>query len=238
MPPGQVITRLLVAPNKNMNVINTIVISCCFSSIACTKLLATLPLITNPGSGNLITESGGYLVGAAFDVGAFPLQVSALGLFDAGAPGFAQVHSVGLWTEGGTLLARVDIPPEPIGLTGDEYVYHALDKFILLQAGRRFIIGTHYPDPIIDSFFDSRTHRETWSPYATYYNTRYAPAEEFGLPWINGGGFFYVGPNAQFTVIPEPANVALFLSALVFMAACLFRLRSDRRTCRTTRCTQ
>src|SRR5437867_3771520 len=103
------------------------------------------PLITSPGTGPLHTLANGATVGALFQVGAEPLQVTSLGLFDDGSPGLAQSHSVGLWTATGTLLARVDFSPGLSGFSANGFLYQTLPGPVILQPSVRYLMGADYP---------------------------------------------------------------------------------------------
>lgn len=193
-------------------------------------------LITDPGIGNFSSSSGGYMAGASFDVGSFPLEITALGLFDSGEPGFIQSHEIGIWNASSwQLLAQVNLSSGLSGVSENGFRYQSLDDYVMLDSGTRYIIAAFYPDPALDQFqSNSSLTPETWSPHVTPYNLRYAFTEAFSFPSLQAGGMSYVGPNAQFTVIPEPAASPALIAGgtlIVLLWQAQRRARARRYNC-------
>jgi hypothetical protein len=185
-----------------------------------------LPLITSPGTGDLFGSEPSVTLGNQFQVGPNPLTVTALGLFDSGAPGLDQSHSVGLWTAGGTLLAEVDFSPGLSGFSLNGFLYQNLASSIVLQPGTQYIMGASYQVGTTDLHYANDTIQyETWSSAVTFIRGRYtANGAGFTFPNLNVGGLSYVGANLEYTV-PEPGAVVLFLN---FAAGCML-WRTGRR---------
>lgn len=182
------------------------------------------PIVTVTGASNAGTfGSVGvptfYTVGYQFA----PLQdisVSRLGIWaDGNALGNA--HEVGLWTDGGILLASVSIPSGGGVLSGGFVYLDIAPK--TLAAGSNYRIGATYASddsmdrnvydllPIDDFSFDSAIQLNI---AASTYNT-IAPSLDFpsSLGWFNIGfpaeQGLSLGPNLEFAAVPEPATLAL-----------------------------
>jgi hypothetical protein len=171
------------------------------------------PLITSPGTGDLFGSEPSVTLGNQFQVGSTPLTVTALGLFDSGAPGLDQGHSVGLWTASGTLLAEVDFSPGLSGFSVGNFLYKNLASSIELQPGTQYILAASYQAGTTDLLYVNDTIQyETWSSAVTFIRGRYtANGAGFAFPNLNVGGLSYVGANLEYAV-PEPGAVVLFLN--------------------------
>jgi len=173
------------------------------------------PLITSPGTGDLFSGDS-VTVGNLFQVGANPLTVTSLGLFDSGTPGFSQSHSVGLWTTGRALLAEADFSPGLNGFSENGFQYLNLVSPVVLQSGVDYILGASYPSGTSDLCYANDTlHYETWSPAVTYLNSRYtADGAGFIFPPYTVGGLSYVGANLEYS-IPEPKTLIVLLCSIM-----------------------
>ena len=175
-----------------------------------------MPLITSPGTGDLFSGDS-VTVGNLFQVGAMPLTVTALGLFDSGTPGFSQSHSVGLWTTGGTLLAEVNFSPGLNGFSENGFQYLNLANPVVLQSGVDYILGASYPSGTSDLCYANDTLQyETWSSAVTYINSRYtANGAGFIFPPDTIGGLSYVGANLEYSIPDESTTLILLLCSVV-----------------------
>src|ERR1700736_2341142 len=63
-------------------------------------------ILNNSGTGVVQTTSANVTIGYDFTVGSSPIQLTTLGLWDAGQDGFTDPHFVGLWDNSGNLLAK------------------------------------------------------------------------------------------------------------------------------------
>ncbi len=174
------------------------------------------PLITSTGTGDLFNASDSVTLGNLFRVGANPLTVTSLGLYDSGSPGLDQAHSVGLWTTGGTLLAQVDFSVGLSGFSVNGFLYQSLVAPVVLQPGTQYIMAASYPGGTSDSLYvNDSIQYETWSSAVTFLNGRYtANGAGFVFPNLTVGGLSYVGANALY-VVPEPDVVNLLLYSAV-----------------------
>jgi hypothetical protein len=177
------------------------------------------PLIVTPGTGDLFYGTDpSVTLGNLFKVGANSINITSLGLFDAGAPGLNQSHSVGLWATSGALLARVDFSPGLNGFENNGFIYQNLATQVVLQPGASYILGAYYPTGSTDGLYVNDTGcYETWASSVTFNGLgRYTPiGAGFTFPNLTVGGLSYVGPNALY-IIPEPASLLLLgLGALI-----------------------
>jgi hypothetical protein len=169
------------------------------------------PLIITPGTGYVFYPGNSVTLGNLFKVGANSITITSLGLFDDGAPGLNQSHSVGLWTTSGTLLARSDFSPGLDGFTDNGFIYQNLANQVVLQPGISYILGASYQSGSTDGLHVNDTiEYETWSSTVTFNGSgRYTPdGSGFIFPYLQVGGLSYVGPNALYAV-PEPATLLL-----------------------------
>jgi hypothetical protein len=173
------------------------------------------PLITSPGTGDLFSGNS-VTVGNLFQVNANPLTVTSLGLFDSDSPGFSDSHSVGLWTAGGTLLAKATFSPGLNGFSQNGFQYLNLASPVVLQSGADYILGASYPTGTGDlCYANDSLNYETWSPAVTYIDSRYtADGAGFIFPPYTVSGLSYVGANLVYAV-PEPKTPFLLLSSFL-----------------------
>jgi hypothetical protein len=158
--------------------------------------------------------------GYSFDVSQ-PVRMEALGLLDIGADGLAEPHEVGLWDMNGNLLASTIINNQstPHGSAGDhEWLFSAIAPVDLMPG--TYKLGAFYRSQA-DAFLASKDPANTQlllAPEVTYGEPLVTTGgiEAFSEPVTPAGfapGFF--GPNAIFTVLPEPTSLsALLLAAL------------------------
>lgn len=189
------------------------------SGAAGATALVTVADASNAGVFGSVGVPTYYTVGYQFT----PLQdisVSRLGIWADGSA-LGNAHDVGLWTDGGVLLASVSIPSGGGVLSGG-FVY--LDATpTALAAGSNYRIGATYVSNdltdrnvydllSIDAFsFDSAIQLNIAA--ATYNTTSPVLDFPYDLGWFNIGfpaeQGFSLGPNFEFSVVPEPATLAL-----------------------------
>ena len=170
--------------------------------------------LLSPTRGDLAGTSVEATFGWSFTVGAASLQVTGLGIWDDGNNGLIGAHPVGLWNSSGTLLAMTIVPAgTEASLLGD-YRFVSLLNPVLLSVGETYIIGAAYDnDDVLDHPL------ATWpevSPHVTVLQARYVLETPFGLP-VDPASFFpaaYVGPNFEFTAVPEPSSWSLAVLGL------------------------
>jgi len=167
-----------------------------------------------------------YTVGYTFQVGPNSLSVYALG--NSGDISYNPC-AIGLWDYSGTLLAQTTVP---YNLTPQSFIWNTLSSPITLQSGQSYTlgsVGTYYnsQNPHVGIATDLSPYVSiigggTWD--ARYGGTAYQLNDPVGaLPYNKTGeGYVVLGPNMQFTaipnatpaptpdVIPEPSTYALF----------------------------
>lgn len=152
------------------------------------------------------------------------VDVTALGYFDHDMAGLNSSHTVGLWTDTGTLLGSAVIPAGMGGTAIGNFWYTALGGPISLTAGDTYVIGgTSGLDPYatnVSNFtsdpnitFGSMRYETTGGPLA--FPTNNAP---FYDPAIFGPNFLLKTPGAG---VPEPGPAVTLagagVAALVFI---------------------
>lgn len=164
-----------------------------------------------------------------------PIYVTALGIFDGGADGLADPHTVGLWTASANLLASLTIS-EGTGTTKDgNFRYVELAAPVLLTAGQQYVIGALYlgiqgggtldPDPADrDGFISIGPNPvRTFAPEIEFGDPRISSQQTSGLLFptvqslsgfdaILGPGFLFEAAQQQ---VPEPPTLTLLAAALL-----------------------
>jgi hypothetical protein len=162
-------------------------------------------------------RSFGGTVGTRFAVGGTNILVQALGFEDPGADGLTQSHQVGLWTDGGTLLASVTVPAGLGGTYDDGWRYVSIAP-ILLTAGTTYVLGaeTTAGDLFSDADVGSGVPDFSYGSLIGDVNpTNVFSFSAFSFPNFNGGGtdLRWAPANVSALVaaaaVPEPSMLAL-----------------------------
>lgn len=199
---------------------------------------APIPVYTTglqPGDNN--TQGGGdYSVGGAFRYTGSNDAITALGLWDQGQNGLASPHNLGLWDSVGNLLASVTIPSGTGTALIGEYRYANLSTPVSLISGAEYVLGADMngSDSIVNS---DGNYPVGYAAGFTY------PASGFGSGTYNVPGNLeptidpntgfeplalgvpYLGPNALFAPVPEPASGLLLLVGMGLVCGARARLR-------------
>ena len=162
-------------------------------------------------------------IGWQFTVNA-PITVDGLGVFDVNAPGLAERHQVGLWDNGGTLLAQTTVHSlsalTPSVSNAGDWLFEDIAP-IVLQPGT-YITSAFYPTSA-DSVIGNATIATT--PQISFLASRasseivFAQAGVYGL--VEPGVF---AANLRFRDVPEPASLLVIGSG--FAALGIRRRRS------------
>lgn len=176
-------------------------------------------LYTNP-SGTVRTNADGYTIGMRFTVGATPLIVTSLGVWDQDGNGLLAAHDVGLWTDAGALLVSATVPGGTAGaLAGGVFRFAPdLASPVTLSPGAVYRLGS------LQAAAEPFLEQGAGATYTAYVSG--TPISYYGgvgatliFPVSAGGGINgYLGPNLQF-VVPEPAVAALLAASALGLAA-------------------
>lgn len=172
-----------------------------------------------PGNGEIRTDTSSgpnALYGYGFTVGGNDILVTALGLWDDGNDGFSDDHQVGLGTTD-HFFASVTMPRGTGSSLIGEFRYTELAEPVILRANTYYGIFAKGFGGSMDSFY-SASLSAAWpeaSPGIALGVSVYSQGadSEFPFPIVIGGSP-HVGPNFQFTIIPEPSSVILCLAGL------------------------
>lgn len=182
----------------------------------------------------LLSDTGGDgavqfhdTVGFSFTVGAAPLSVTQLGVWDKGGDGLSASNTVALWDESGTMLGVVSMPPGTSAPLIAGFRYGVLLSEVLLSVNTTYVLAA----------FANGEDRETgvpapnFSPDGSLVGTRRNDAQfVFGFPSLFHGsiaGQAIVGPNIQYNIVPEPGTALFGLALETVATAC----RNRRSLC-------
>lgn len=208
-------------------------ITFCFCVLLCqaalpARLNAALA-ITAPGSGGLSANtSSGNTYGWSFNVGATNLQVSGLGIWDNGQDGLIASHPVGVWDNSGTLVASTTVEAGTAAPLVGEFRVETLNSPVILSANAIYTIGTLYLGD--DSFQNTFATAPTVSSDINSLQPRFANGGTLAEPTASFGSVPYVGPNFQYTAVPEPASSWFFLAGGIVLLGIKFRRARKART--------
>jgi len=161
-------------------------------------------------SGTLFNDTVGY----AFTVKQDPLSVHRLGVSDVGTNGLDSINLIGLWLEGGTLLASAIIPSGISAPLEGGFRWVDLNTPVLLQANTTYRLGAQANlEARFSGFFPAGG--TSLSPDVTLVGSvRNSQFQNFSYPGSAPfSGQAIVGPNMAYTVVPEPSTLALVVAA-------------------------
>jgi PEP-CTERM motif len=163
-------------------------------------------------SGNLFNDTVGY----AFTVKQEPLSVHRLGVNDVGTNGLDSINLIGLWQEGGTLLASAIIPSGRSAPLEGGFRWFDLSTPVLLQANTTYRLGAQANlETRFSGFFPAGG--TSLSPDVTLVGAvRNSQFQNFTYPGSTPfSGQAIIGPNLAYTVVPEPSTLALVVAAAI-----------------------
>jgi len=208
-----------------------------FANMANAQSLAGVDLLSWIAAGNSGVYGG--TVGYRFTVGSKNLQVSALGVYDSGTTpasgtgGLWSDNRVGIWTDTGTLLSSVVVKSGTDTPLEGHFRWQTLTTDTVLQAGDTYRIGScpgapYFKEPTYSGFLSPTTWWSfSMSPDATLLGTARGGEVDYSFAFPSDAGpsdQAIIGPNMQYTAIPEPASYAVVFSVAALGFASVRRL--------------
>jgi hypothetical protein len=189
-----------------------------FQSLLAPALLADLGIVL-PGAGTpqVVPPGGGETFGWTFTVGSTNLQVSGLGVWDNNQDGLLVPHQVGIWGSAG-LVSSVTVEAGTAAPLVGEYRVESLPAPVILTSGSTYTIGAFYQND--DAYHGVTSTGPVIAPEISGVEARYEVSGSMVQPTetLAPGNPPYVGPNFEFTPIPEPETWTLVLAGIaVFM---------------------
>lgn len=166
--------------------------------------------IVSSVSGGDELSVGPGTAGFEFTVGAQPVTIATLGVYDSSQDGVLNSsHTVGIWNASSqALVGSVTVNPST-ATDVNNYFYSNLSAPITLQAGATYRIGAQYADSDLDLALGNAS--STTVSGVTLKDAYLSTGSGFEFPDLNvssaNNGFF--GPNAGFSAVPEPSAYAL-----------------------------
>ena len=174
-------------------------------------------VMTDPGTVTSNTAPANpfpFDYGFDFTVGSQSLLVSDFGMFDFNGDGLAASHTIKLWDMNTNLIATVTIPAGTDADLLNGFRYEPLTNEVMLLAGEKYILGASFGSDFTRGDPD-RSHTNT---SAATFDAEIIPGQERE----NGPGAFFAvvsspfgpvpGPNAMFSVVPEPSFLGLMIA--------------------------
>jgi hypothetical protein len=134
------------------------------------------------------------------------LTVTALGIYDAGAPGFTDSHDVGIFLANGTPVTNTTLAAGLPGFAADGSRFLSVAPVGLTGGTQYYIEGNNWTT----DQFAFGTGAVTYAPEITWNGFGDSNSNSiFGSVTNLGGQPGNLGPNFQFTTAPEPGSLVL-----------------------------
>lgn len=177
--------------------------------LSCSSARAQILTFQVSGSTSLFYDTVGY----AFTVKQDPLSVHRLGVNDAGSEGLDSMNIIGLWAEGGSLLATAILPSGKSAPLESGFRWFDLSTPVLLSANTTYRLG-------VQANLETRASGFVTDPISPYVNlvgaVRNNQQQNFTYPGSAPfSGQAIVGPNMAFTVVPEPSVAHLIAATAI-----------------------
>jgi len=152
-------------------------------------------------------------VGYAFTVKNEPLSVHRLGAWDDGGGGFTSMNIVGLWQEGGTLLATAIMPSGSSAPFENGFRWFNLTTPVILSANTTYRVGVQASLEMHSSGFVTDPISPHINLLGAVHNNQ---QNNFTYPGSTPfAGQAIVGPNLGYTVVPEPSVAHLIAATAI-----------------------
>jgi hypothetical protein len=199
---------------------------CCFSIFL---LVATVALRSEADDSHAVMTDPGIVIsntapadpfpsaaGFDFTVGSQSLLVLDLGMFDFNGDGFAVSQMISLYDMNSNQVASVTVPAGTSAALLNGFRYAPLTSGVTLAAGGKYILQALF----FSDFSPGAPDRSYASASAATFDAEIIAGQERGGD-ITGSQQFTVvstpfgptpGPNALFTVVPEPSLFAVLMA--------------------------
>ena len=181
-------------------------------------------------AGSQTAQPANSTYGWNFTVGPSSLSVTHLGYFDLGQDGLQESHQVGIWNSEGAILTQGTVVSSD-SLTGN--FRFSLVTPATLEAGETYYIGAHSPSGL-DAILHSgpAAGPTTFASEISYIGA--VSSTGFSFPGTPAGlNVGVIGPNFQFTPVPEPHEYALVMGLGLAGFYSFRKVRSRRRAAHT-----
>lgn len=205
-------------------------------------------------TGTPFSDDGNRVIGYTFTVGAQPLYVTALGYFDEGANGLNQSHDVGLYVDSTqTLLTSATVPSGLGARLSSWFRMVDLTQPVQLAANTRYVVAgtcpgfagadtwfwrpdtgdgynqnlvgfTLAPEVTVDPNMSAKFNYYGWGSASLSYPASFDNNNNAIPPHRN----YFIGPDFEFSPVPEPSQAILYFSIGVCGLGCFLRWRETR----------
>jgi Domain of unknown function (DUF4082) len=165
------------------------------------------------GSTSLLKDTVGY----AFTVKDNPLSVHRLGVNDVGGSGLDSMNIIGLWREGGDLLATAILPSGSSAPLESGFRWFDLTTPVLLNANTTYRLGVQANLDMYQSGFVTGPISPDVTLVGAVRNNQQGNFTYPGSTPFSDQAI--VGPNMAYSVVPEPSTLLLVVSAAIALIA-------------------
>ncbi len=165
------------------------------------------------GFANILSDTVGY----SFTVNNQPLSAHRLGVYDYLGDGLSTMNIVGLWREGGTLLASAILPSGKSAPLESGFRWFDLSTPVLLDANTTYRLGSQAFQEMHSSGFVTGPISPDITLVGAVRNNQQLNFTYPGSAPFSGQAI--VGPNMAYSVVPEPSTLALVVAAAIALIA-------------------
>lgn len=186
-----------------------------------------------PAPSILIAGGEPLILGYEFTVGNADIRITRLGLFDFGDDGLLESHPIGLWDSAGVLQAFTTVEAGASAPWLSGYRYADLPGGLLLVSGGTYILAAAFSLASGDTQITGSPFTFDAASAITLGQGRALVSASLDYPTeiaTYSGSTSFVGVNAEFVVVPEPASLLLTALSLHLMWP---RRRSSSSTLRS-----